>query len=238
MAIIYFMSYAAYSFYGLMPQLFAFILMVTITAFTVMAAWQYDRQVIALIGMAGAYAIPFLLGDENGKIVILFSYIAIINVGILAVSLKKYWEPLYYCSFVLTWLIYFPWYTAKYQPTTDFELAFIFLTIFFALFYITFLAYKVSIKQHFNLPDILLLLANSFVFFGIGYSLIKSQPGGKEWLGLFAVANALIHAVVCIAITIRKLADKNFQLFKTNPQHPSLHFEGETPCLPETNFCG
>jgi len=209
MAILYFMTYAAYGFYGLISQQFAFLLMVAITVFTVLAAWQYDRQVIALIGMAGAYAIPFLLGDENGKIVILFSYIAIINVGILAVSLKKYWEPLYYCSFVLTWLIYFPWYTAKYQPAADFELAFIFLAIFFALFYITFLAYKVSKKQHFNLPDILLLLANSFVFFGIGYSLIKSQPDGKEWLGLFAVANALIHLVVCIVITMRKLADKN-----------------------------
>jgi hypothetical protein len=209
MAIMYFMTYAAYSFYGLMPQLVAFALMVTITAFTVLAAWQYDKQVIALIGMAGAYAIPFLLEDENGKIVILFSYIAIINVGILAVSLKKYWESLYYCSFVLTWLIYFPWYNAKYQPATDFELAFIFLAIFFALFYITFLAYKVSKKQHFNLPDILLLLANSFVFFGIGYSMIKSQLYGKAWLGLFAVFNALIHLVVCIVITMRKLADKN-----------------------------
>ena len=213
LAIMYFMTYAAYSFYGLIPQQAAFAMMVAFTAFAVLAAWQYDRQVIALIGMAGAYAIPFLLGDETGKVVVLFSYIAIINVGILAVSLKKYWEPLYYSAFVLTWLIYFPWYNAKYQPATDFELAFIFLAIFFALFYITFLAYKVSKKQHFNLPDILLLLANSFVFFGIGYSIIKSQPDGKAWLGLFAVTNALIHAVVCIAIAIRKQADKNLLLF-------------------------
>ena len=30
---------------------------------------------------------------------------------------------------------------------------------------------------------------------------------------------------------IRKLADKNFQLFKSNPQHPSLHFERKKPDL-------
>ena len=119
LAIMYFMTYAAYSFYGLIPQQAAFAMMVAFTAFAVLAAWQYDRQVIALIGMAGAYAIPFLLGDETGKVVVLFSYIAIINVGILAVSLKKYWEPLYYSAFVLTWLIYFPWYNAKYQPATE-----------------------------------------------------------------------------------------------------------------------
>jgi hypothetical protein len=28
---------------------------------------------------------------------------------------------------------------------------------------------------------------------------------------------------------IRKLADKNFQLFRLNPQHPSLHFERKKP---------
>lgn len=209
MAIMYFMTYAAFSFYSLIPQPVAFLFMVIITVFTVMAAWQYDRQVIALIGLAGAYAIPFLLGDDTGKVVILFSYIAIINVGILAVSLKKYWEPLYFSSFVLTWLIFLSWYKSKYLPATDLELAFLFLFIFFALFYVTFLAYKVSKKQHFDVPDILLLLANSFVFFGIGYSITNSQPNGKEWLGLFAVANALLHTVVCIVITTRKLADKN-----------------------------
>jgi hypothetical protein len=207
------MTYAGYSFYGLIPQLAAFALMVTFTAFAVAAAWQYNRQVIALIGMAGAYAIPFLLGDENSKAVTLFSYITIINIGILIVSLKKYWEPVYYSSFVLTWLIYFPWYTAKYQATTDFELAFTFLSIYFILFYVTFLAYKVTKKQHFDLPDIFLLLANSFVFFGIGYSIIKSQPDGKAWLGLYAVANAFIHTVVCGAIAMKKLSDKNVLLF-------------------------
>jgi hypothetical protein len=30
---------------------------------------------------------------------------------------------------------------------------------------------------------------------------------------------------------IRKLADKNFQLFKINPQHPSLRFERKKPEL-------
>ncbi|MEI6277535.1 MAG: DUF2339 domain-containing protein [Prolixibacteraceae bacterium] len=209
MAIFYFMTYAAYSFYGLIPQFVAFALMVAITAFTVLAAWQYDRQVIAIIGMAGAYAVPFLLGDENGKAVTLFGYIAIINIGILVVSLKKYWEPLYFCSFVLTWLIYLSWYILKRQPFTEIKMAFAFLAIFFVLFYITFLAYKVSRKQKFDTTDILLLLANSFIFFGIGYSITVSLPYGKDWLGLFTLVNALIHAGVCLLIFLKKLADKN-----------------------------
>ena len=34
-----------------------------------------------------------------------------------------------------------------------------------------------------------------------------------------------------LPLDIRNLADKNFQLFKSNPQHPSLHFERKKPDL-------
>jgi uncharacterized membrane protein len=73
MAIMYFITYTAYSFYGLIPQLLAFALMVIFTAFTVVAAISYNRQVIAHIGMVGAYAVPFLLSDGSGIVAVLFA---------------------------------------------------------------------------------------------------------------------------------------------------------------------
>ena len=59
-AIIYFITYSAYSFYSLIPQSFAFALMLVFTAFSVVAAINYNRQLIAHIGLVGAYAVPFL----------------------------------------------------------------------------------------------------------------------------------------------------------------------------------
>ena len=106
-AIMYFITYSAFSFYDLIPQVIAFVLMVVFTAFTVVAAINYNKQVIAHIGLVGAYAVPFLLSEGSGKVAILFSYMAIINVGILFIAFKKYWKPLYYSSFGLTWLMYF-----------------------------------------------------------------------------------------------------------------------------------
>ena len=50
MAIFYFMTYVSHSFYGFMPAVLAFGLMVAITGMTVMAAIYYKEQVIALIG--------------------------------------------------------------------------------------------------------------------------------------------------------------------------------------------
>lgn len=211
MAIMYFVTFGAYGMYGLIPQLPAFLLMVLFTVFTVYAATAYNKQVIALIGLVGAYAVPFLLSDGSGKIAVFFSYIAIINTGILILSIKKYWKPLYYSSFGLTWLIYLSWYVMQYTSNSQFTLAFTFLTLFFTLFYLTFLAYKLVREEIFNSSDIVLLLANSFIFYGLGYSLLSSIDGGDNYLGLFTICNAGIHFIASALIHQQKLADKNLQ---------------------------
>jgi hypothetical protein len=50
MAIMYFITYSAYGFYDLFPQVLTFVLMVFFTAFTVLAATTYNKQVIAHMG--------------------------------------------------------------------------------------------------------------------------------------------------------------------------------------------
>ncbi len=212
-AIMYFITYVAYDFYALMPQMVAFTLMVAFTVFTVIAATHYDKQVIAHIGLVGAYAVPFLLGDETGKVVILFSYMAIINAGILAIAFRRYWKSLYYSSFGFTWLIYFMWFESGYMPEDHFGLALVFLSIFFITFYLSFLAYKLIRKEKFDAIDILLMLANSFIFYGIGYIILNDNETGEKLLGLFTLANAIVHFIVGTVIYRQRLSDKNLLYF-------------------------
>ena len=207
--ILYFMTYIAYSFYDLFPQTIAFILMVLLTVFTVIASLNYNKQVIAHIGLVGAYAVPFLLSDESGNTIVLFSYMAIINSGILVLAFKKYWKPLYFSSFVLTWLIVASWYFSNYEMSEHFEIALIFSFIFFAIFYATFLAFKLLQKEKFEITDILLLLANSFVFYGIGYSILDTNETGTQLLGAFTLCNGILHFLVSTIIYKQKLGDKN-----------------------------
>jgi len=208
-AIMYFITYAAYDFYALIPQTLAFALMVVFTSFTVVAAINYNRQVIAHIGLVGAYAVPFLLSDGSGKVGVLFSYMAIINIGILVLSFKKYWKPLFYASFGLTWLIFCAWRLDISNDNPYFNLAILFASIFFITFYITNLAYKVSKKEIFGFSDVVILLLNSFIYYGIGYLIISQNKSSTELLGLFTLANAIIHFVVSLIIYKKNLADKN-----------------------------
>jgi uncharacterized membrane protein len=209
MAINYFLTFAAYSFYGLMPQSITFIIMVIFTVFTVLSSLKYDKPIIAQFGLVGAYTIPFLLSDGSGKIAVLFSYMALLNIGILVISIKKYWKSLFYSSYIITWLIFSIWFGIQYESAQHFGLAFFFLFLFFIIFYATFILHKLINSQKFEFSDIISLMSNSFVFFALGYLLFESNSVASNYLGLFTLFNAIAHFTVSMLITKYKLADKN-----------------------------
>lgn len=208
-AILYFITFAAYSFYDLFPQSMTFGLMLLFTVFGVVAALNYNKQVIAHIGLVGAYAIPFLLSNDSGNVLVLLSYMAIINVGILVISFKKDWKPLYYSAFIFTWLIYAGFAGFSYQRDEHFQIALTFLCIFFSQFYAIFLAYKLIANEKFKKSDVVFLMINSFIFFGLGYSILSRHDIGQELLGVFTLINAVIHFIVCAVLFKKKLADRN-----------------------------
>jgi len=209
MAIFYFVTFMGYDFYGLFPKELAFGLMVAFTVFTVVSSLNYDRQIIAHIGLVGAYGVPFLLSDGSGKVAILFSYMAIINLGILAICIKKYWKALYINAFSLTWLVVLSWYGMKYNQTEHFSLTLIFSTLFFLIFYISFLAYKIIKKEIFNAGDVILMLLNSFIFYGIGFATLSTNVQTENLVGLFTLGQAIIHFGVSVVLYKNKLADRN-----------------------------
>ena len=207
MASLYFVSYVAYSMYGLFPQLFTFVLMFVLTVFTVIAALVYKQQIIALLGLVGAYAVPFLLSTGSGNVLVLFSYMTLVNMGILFIAFKQNWKPLYYTAYVFTWLIFLSWYNSGYESDQHFKIAIGFSLVFYLLFYVIFLAYKLVKKKSYSKSDIILLLSNSFVYFGIGYFLLERDY--DSYLGLFTVFNAVLNFIVAKIIYTKKLGDKN-----------------------------
>ncbi|MEZ4992788.1 MAG: DUF2339 domain-containing protein [Saprospiraceae bacterium] len=213
LAIMYIITYFAYNYYALFPQAIAFALMVLLTAFSVLAAWHYNQQIIALMGLVGAYGVPFLLSEDSGNVQFLFIYMAVINAGILAIAFRKSWKLLFHAAFWLTWLIFSWWAADGYRQDEHFGLGLTFLSVFYLLFYATFLAYKIPAREPFSRMDVVLLLTNSFIFFGFGYKLLDGHPGAEQYLGIFAVVNALIHFLVGKMIQRAALAEKSLFYF-------------------------
>ncbi|HEY8895511.1 MAG TPA: DUF2339 domain-containing protein [Niastella sp.] len=208
LAVLYFITYIAFSFYNMLPLEVAFGMMLVFTAGTVYAALLYDRVIIAHLALIGAYAIPFLLSDNSGRYAVFFGYIAVINTGILVVSLRKYWKSLFYSAFALTWIIYITWFFFSFKYSTHQYIAWTYLCIFFLIFYATFLAYKIIKKEQYGLKDVIVLLSNAFIFYLIGYNLIGYETAAN-YAGLFTIINAIIHLGVSQVIRRLKLADRS-----------------------------
>lgn len=208
LAVLYFITFIAYGFYNMLPLQAAFGMMLVFTAGTVYAAFLYNRVIIAHLALIGAYAIPFLLSDNSGRYAVFFGYIAVINTGILVVSLRKYWKSLFYSSFVLTWIIYISWFFFSFRYGSHQYIAWTYLCIYFLIFYATFLGYKIIKKEQYGLDDVFVLLSNAFIFYLIGYNLVGYETA-TNYAGLFTVVNAIIHLGVSQVIRRLKLADRS-----------------------------
>ena len=209
-SIFYFITYFAYSFYDLIPQALAFVMMLIFTAFTVFTAIKYNRVVIAHIGLIGAYAVPFLLSSGSGRVDILFSYMLIINLGILFISIKKDWKSLHYSAFFFTWMIYGSWFADKSFDSNlqGYEaLGLGFATAFFLVFYGVSLFNNIISKEKLDKVNIILILLNSFIYFGFGFGIFNEHSVLDSYLGLFTLFNAVIHFAVLFFIKSKKLAD-------------------------------
>ena len=196
MAAFYFLTYVAYDFYGMFPIGVAFTLMFFITVATIWFALSYNQQVIALIGMVGGYAVPFLLSNAGVHIWVLLSYVAFINVGILIISFYKQWRWLYHSAFVFTWALYLTLHVFKYKDNQG--LYFSFLLVYYLIFHFAFIVRKLWAKDTFTIGDILILLSNTLLFYSLGLSFTFENvfKHTRDYLTVFTLTNALFHLLV------------------------------------------
>jgi len=216
MVIMYFITFAAYDFYGLISQTMAFVIMAVLTAFMVATSLNYNRQIIALLGLVGAYAVPFLLSNNSGQVTTMFAYMTIINIGILLITFQRNWKPVYYTAFGLSWFIYLFWFIESLIGRSIVgklgveggTVEMIFSFVFFLLFYLIILSYKLVKKEKLSPIDTILILLNAMIFYGVGY-VWTIEMFGEEYLGLFTLLNAVVHFVFASVIFKQKLGTQN-----------------------------
>ena len=204
MTIFYFVTFIAYAVFGYFPQSLAFVLMFLFTAFTVLASLSYNQVVIAIIGLVGGYAVPFLLSNNSGQVEILFAYTAIINIGVLILSFYKQWRSLYISALFLTWLLLFSTWASAYQYD-DFVPYFVFNLVTFLTFYVAFIAQKIHRVQELEAVDVLLFLFSSLSFYAMGVWLILDYyPNNRTFVAMFTLLNAVFHFLVGYYFHLKK----------------------------------
>ncbi len=207
MAIAYFVTFLAYDFYGIYSKMGAFGTMFAMTAVTTLAAIKLDKQIIAIIGLTGAYGVPFLLNDSTGSIWAMFTYMTILSLGVLFLSFFKGWKALQAVTFGLAWFLFGILLLNNYLLDRPEEVYLVFAPIFYVIFYIATIAYKLRHREKFDVEHIVILIINTVLAYTIGITLVESIYDNALISGLFTIGFALTHVISAVVAKSRKEAD-------------------------------
>ncbi len=205
LATAYFSTYTAFQFYHLLPLPITFGLMVALTGATVWQATRYNVEWIALFGLVGAYAVPLLLGG-NGAAWGLFSYLSVINAGVLYLSFRRDWHWLNGAAFVVTWVIFLVFYFTGLNRTGYRATVLGFGALIFGMMYANLLARPFLRQTDGRSVVALALVLNALVFYGPGADVLPAAFLSPYRSG-FTLGNALIHAVVAFTLHRRGLGN-------------------------------
>jgi uncharacterized membrane protein len=132
--ILYLIIFAALRLYSILPPTIAFPLLALIAILSAILAILQNSMSFAILAVSGGFLAPVLASTGQGSHVVLFSYYAVLNAGIVAIAWFKAWRPLNVAGFAFTFAIGTAWGVLKYRAE-DFSTTEPFLILFF-LFYL------------------------------------------------------------------------------------------------------
>lgn len=132
--LLYLTVFAAFGLYQLLPSFVAFTFLILIVAAAVGLAVLQNSLALAMFAFAGGFLAPILVSSGSNNYIGLFSFYALLNVGIVCIAWFKSWRLLNLLGFVFTFAIAAMWGWSSYQPA-NFATVEPFLVLFF-LFYV------------------------------------------------------------------------------------------------------
>ncbi len=129
---LYLTVYAATRF-DLLPTGLAFGLLVVIALAAAILAVGQNALSLAVIGTAGGFLAPIMVSTGSGNFVALFSYYAVLNLGVFAVAWFRTWKVLNVLGFLFTFTITGLWRVNGYESDDRF-VADAFLILFFLMY--------------------------------------------------------------------------------------------------------
>ncbi|MBO9727988.1 MAG: DUF2339 domain-containing protein [Chitinophaga sp.] len=211
-SVLYFTITIAFQQYHLISQTLAFLLTIFITAFTVLLSLNYDRKELAVIAIVGGFAAPFMVSTGEGNVVVLFTYILILDIGMLILAYFKKWNIVNIICYLATILLFGGWLSYHLTEThpakpTPYGTGLVYATLYYFVFFAMNVINNVRNKRKFDFFDIAILLSNTFLYYAAGM-LILHQLSGDTWQGLFTALMAVFNFVFAYSLYRNKSADR------------------------------
>lgn len=186
--LLYLTVFGAFRLFSLIPGEAAFVLLVAIAVLSAMLAVLQNALSLAVLGVSGGFLAPVLASTGAGNHVMLFSYYAVLNFGILGIALYKAWRPLNVLGFVFTFGIGALW-GARFYRAELFASTEPFLVLFFLLYVaiaVIFALRQAPLLKHY--VDGTIVFGTPLVAFGLQTQLVRELEYGAAWSALGAAA--------------------------------------------------
>jgi uncharacterized membrane protein len=108
-AVLYAAFWAARALYGLIGIEFAFVLLVLTTSTCCVISWRHASLVVALLGLVGGFLTPLMLASDADRPIGLFSYVLLLDGGLLYLARRRAWPLLSVLSLAATFLYQVVW---------------------------------------------------------------------------------------------------------------------------------
>lgn len=205
-AALYFSVFAAHQFFSMIEATPAFVLMACITALAGGVSVRFNSMLVAVLGIVGGYGTPIVLESQSVFFPALLGYMLVLGCGIFAIALYKNWPLLHYLSFVANYGLLFL--SLQAYENSNFAEVYPFIVGFFVLFSTMSFANRQLRSEPTQLLDLLAILVNTAIFFGLSYRLID-EAYGRTWIAAATIGLTLYFAGHFFVLLQRKFIDRN-----------------------------
>jgi uncharacterized membrane protein len=196
--------YAGFARYELYGASTAAAVMVAITTIGMTSAVWRDAPAIAILAVIGGYLTPALASDGGGTREMLFTYLLVLDLGVLGVALLRRWRAVEVLAGLGTALLFAGWYHRTEEPGVAPTLLWClgFGALFVALPLIHHLRRRIALSR----PRIVMAIVAGAVTFGFGCEIVD---GVGHDMALLALGLALAYGAVTV-LTARRLPGDGF----------------------------
>ncbi len=193
--ILYLSLWAASQYFHLVPASVAFVAMILVTASTITLALTQDAEILAVYAMIGGFSTPALVSTGENHEIILFSYVLLLDVAILAMVAFKPWRRIVWGAMLGTTVMYIGW-GASFYDGSERTVTVLFASAFFAVFaLVPLLTPLTRSRWHRGMSITLMLLplVNGAAYFLALFAMYDREVTTLTW---YALALAAIYLML------------------------------------------
>jgi uncharacterized membrane protein len=193
LAMLYTSLYAAFAFYGLMRQQPAFAAMVVVTAGGMALSIWHDALAISFMAVLGGILTPVLLSTGVDARDTLFTYLILLDLGVLAVALFRRWRALDVLAFAGTVMLYAGWFVQFYRPPAMVP-AVLWLGAFYVVFLMLPFVHHLRHRELIAAERVGMAVGNAALAFAGTYGILGMEH--RHVLGFIAMAMSACYVVL------------------------------------------